>query len=90
MAAAIQRRNGAALLAKWRHLLASAASPEVRAAAYRGLLDAAAWLREQRGGSPAGDGFYRYQLWLIDTYLREPVEVTPVAPQVMPPGSPIG
>ncbi len=90
LAAVIQQRNGAALLAHWRRLAIGDAAPEVRMAAHAALRESARWLRE-RPEAPAGsDGFHAYQLWLIDTFMHQPGRGAVPEPRSMPPGSPIG
>ena len=87
--AAIQQRGGAALLANWRRLAASAeVAPEVRARAWAALDEAAAWLRRNpRGGDP---DFFRFQLWLIERFQARPPALEDLPRREMPPGSPIG
>jgi hypothetical protein len=88
---ALQRRSGAALLGRWRKLAASAeASPEVRAASWQALQDAARWLDRRDGPDPQWQAYYGYQRWLIERYLESPGELEPMQPAAMPPGSPIG
>jgi hypothetical protein len=88
---AIQRRNGAALLAHWRRLATSTeAAPEVRAEAHGALQKAAMWLRRSSGESADYVSFHAFQLWLIEQFMARPGQLEPVNPRPMPPGSPIG
>jgi hypothetical protein len=90
LAAVIQRRNGAALLAQWRRLVSGDAAPEVRMAAHAALRESADWLRARREAMAPGNGFHDYQLWLIDTFMQHPEQGAVPEPRSMPPGSPIG
>ncbi len=88
---ALRRRTGAALLARWRDLVVSGeAAPEVRAAAWQALRDAADWLQQQPDAGGDWRRFYDYQSWLIERFVADPGDLKPMQPRRMPPGSPIG